>query len=300
MANLNMNNIFKKIRKLFVGGQWYIVYRNIGENTIYKQFPNPKGEFCADPIPFTYKGRNYIFCEQFKKNIKKGCIGYFEIINNKPVNKGIILERPYHLSYPCVFEYNNTIYMIPETSENKTVELYEAIDFPKKWKYIRTLLSGHDYVDTTVLIESHKPFLVTYHTNEKKYVLEKYDLDKNLESLKFSGSIEYFSNTGRGAGLYFKSNGLLIRPSQNCIHQYGQGMFLNRIDMESSYVETKVGEVTLSDVSVSGLNNIVGVHTYAILNGWEIVDVFSENFDCTYNIGCIIARKIRARQLKKK
>lgn len=295
-----LSSIFMKIRKLFVGGQWHIVYRNIVDKGSFLQFPNPKGEFCADPIPFSYRGKDYVFCEQFKKSVKKGCIGYFEIVNGKPINKGIILERPYHLSYPCVFEHKNTVYMIPETSENKTVELYEAVEFPKKWRYVRTLLSGHDYVDTTVLHESQKPFLVTYHTDEKKYILEKYDLDLNLESLKLSDSIEYSSNTGRGAGLYFRSNGLLIRPSQNCIYQYGQGMFLNKVDIEASYAETQIGELTLSDVSVDGLNNIIGVHTYATLNNWEIVDVFSENFDCTYNIGCIIARKIRARKLLKR
>ena len=36
------------------------------------------------------------------------------------------LETPYHLSYPFVFRHEDDIFMIPESSANRTVELYRA------------------------------------------------------------------------------------------------------------------------------------------------------------------------------
>ena len=71
-------SIKKKIRKLFVGGQWYIASRPVGSKCEFKVFNTPKGEFCADPIAISANGHSYIFCEQFLKRKMKGCIGYFE------------------------------------------------------------------------------------------------------------------------------------------------------------------------------------------------------------------------------
>ena len=44
----------------------------------------------------------------------------------------IVLREAFHLSYPYVFEWQNTIYMIPETLGANAVCLYEADEFPTK------------------------------------------------------------------------------------------------------------------------------------------------------------------------
>jgi hypothetical protein len=45
-----------------------------------------------------------------------------------------VLERSYHLSYPFIFRWGSDIFMIPETSDNRTVEVYRAVEFPGKWE----------------------------------------------------------------------------------------------------------------------------------------------------------------------
>jgi hypothetical protein len=61
-----------------------------------------------------------------------------------------VLERPYHLSYPFIFEWDGTTYMVPETEENRTVELSRAEEFPTRWTLDRVLLAGLRAVDGTL------------------------------------------------------------------------------------------------------------------------------------------------------
>ena len=39
------------------------------------------------------------------------------------------LERDYHLSYPFIFEWESRLYMIPETTVTRQVELYLCTEF---------------------------------------------------------------------------------------------------------------------------------------------------------------------------
>ncbi len=62
---------------------------------------------------------------------------------------GIVLEEPFHLSYPGVFEDDGAWYMVPESGEAGRVILYEATAFPMEWAESKTLLEGV-YRDPTV------------------------------------------------------------------------------------------------------------------------------------------------------
>ena len=50
------------------------------------------------------------------------------------------LEREYHLSYPFVFEWEDDVYLIPESTASKRVELYRAESFPDRWSLAGVLL----------------------------------------------------------------------------------------------------------------------------------------------------------------
>ena len=60
-----------------------------------------------------------------------------------------ILKLDYHLSYPCVFKVDHTWYMIPETSANKTIELWKCTEFPLKWEKHSNLIENIEAVDST-------------------------------------------------------------------------------------------------------------------------------------------------------
>ena len=45
-----------------------------------------------------------------------------------------VLEEPWHLSYPFLIEWGGDIWMIPESSTNRDIAIYRAVDFPLKWE----------------------------------------------------------------------------------------------------------------------------------------------------------------------
>lgn len=292
--------IKRKIRKLLIGGRWHVMYRPVNSQSPFIMAENPPREFCADPMIIEENGDTYIFCEQFREKDRKGCEGYFKFENGVPVNKGIILERPYHLSYPFVFKYRGCYYMIPETSENNTVELYNATSFPNKWEFCRVILKGHDYVDTTVMEENGVMTFVTYYTVDDGYVLEKYAFDENLDRITLLTTIHYKENIGRGAGQYFMRDNILYRPSQNCIRAYGEGMFINKVFSKGTqYKEEIVSEMTLNNTPIQGLRRKVAMHTYSVSSKYEVIDVFAERFDICFNLGNLLAKKRRVKSLQK-
>jgi len=46
---------------------------------------------------------------------------------------GVVLDEPWHLSYPFVLEEGGQMYMIPEGSKSGQLRLYRAQSFPTKW-----------------------------------------------------------------------------------------------------------------------------------------------------------------------
>lgn len=293
--------LVNKLQRLIYGGQWYVAYRNIGTEANFRLCQVARSEYCADPFVIEENGEIYIFCEQYKKRTRKGCIGYFKVVDGIPINKGIVLECPYHLSYPCVFKYNNCIYMIPESGENKTVELYKAVEFPNKWEKARVLLSGKGYVDTTVVIDKDDVSLLTYYRSDGKNILEKYSLSTTLSNAEKVCEKLFESNTGRGAGaIYKENNSILIRPSQNCVKSYGENIIMNRIIRNDTvYDEVPQRMISKENVIIEDAKNIVGIHTYACNYGYEVIDLFSRKIDLTYTIGNHIAKMKRIRKLMK-
>ena len=82
----------------------------------------------ADPFIFKYESKYFLFCEAYMRKTNKGVIRVFKINDDLSLEDlGNVIEQEYHMSYPHVFNTQNGIYMIPETSGNRTIELYKQI-----------------------------------------------------------------------------------------------------------------------------------------------------------------------------
>src|SRR6185369_11821980 len=95
--------------------------------------------FVADP--FMLGG--HLFFEVMRADEPRAEIGVASTENGVDWNyKQIALREDFHLSYPYVFEWQNTCYMIPETLGANAVCLYEAEDFPLRWSLRARLIEG--------------------------------------------------------------------------------------------------------------------------------------------------------------
>lgn len=273
------------LRKMFLGGVWYVGLRRIGNTpTRYVQVKTPKGQWIADPFLYETAGRTYLFVEQYFTEKQRAGIGVYEIINGEAVNNRIIIDNPYHMSYPCVFNCNGKHYMIPESSANNTIDLYEASHFPYEWKRVKSLISGEIYVDSTVYKHGDKYYLISYKKDTKGWHLVLFLLDMDKFVLNQVSEKIYDNNVGRPAGFLYMDKDLLIRPAQDCSRKYGESIILYKVNEleESGYSEEKFSIIDAQHSLFE--RNIDRVHTYNKTNEYEVIDVFKERIDLMHGI----------------
>ena len=274
-------NILKKINRVFHGGTWCVALKEKVCNS-YKLIPNLKGVWFADPFIIEKEGEKYIFCEGYEEKKDIGCIYCIREVNNTYVYTKII-ENPYHMSYPYVFKYKNIYYMIPETSENKTIELYQCISFPYSWKKVKNLVTGVACVDTNIHFSKKGIYLFTQTIDSKIKELVVYTLNFKTYETEKVFSITDVNNEQRNGGAFFEQEGTLLRVCQDSSNIYGEKLWIKEITLKNgAYHEKNLRSISVDDFKIkSTLSNSVfsRVHTYNQSENYEIIDVHTDKFD---------------------
>jgi hypothetical protein len=115
----------------------------------FRWIESPKGRFYADPFLIEVAGKTWAFFEDCDYASMIGNISCAEVVDGGLGKAITVLDRPYHLSYPCLFWEVDTLYMIPESCLNSTIELYRCSRFPDSWELVR-VLSKEQAMDTTI------------------------------------------------------------------------------------------------------------------------------------------------------
>jgi hypothetical protein len=111
---------------------------------------NPKGRYLADPFVYSREGKDYCFVEDFNVSKAHGSISVFDLTNDEASFIGYALCEPFHLSFPYLFEYNEQLYMVPETSQNADIRIYRCIDFPLKWELAGVAMKNVSAADSMI------------------------------------------------------------------------------------------------------------------------------------------------------
>ncbi len=106
--------------------------------------------FVADPFLFFENGTWHLFLEVYRPAMGGALAVATSSDGGSWTYEGLVLDEPFHLSYPQVFKYGESLYMIPETYEIGEVRLYTATDFPYTWTYTETLVAGLPFVDPSI------------------------------------------------------------------------------------------------------------------------------------------------------
>lgn len=224
----------------------------------------PKNEFWADPFLLTFKNIEYVFFENYSYKKKKGKISCGKIENNNITEVVDVLECDYHLSYPFIFEEDNELFMIPETLQNKRVEIFKCVDFPTKWELFSTAFENEPIVDTNYYkddLNQRWLFLNKGYGNDRCSELYIYKID----SLKMNTIQEHQQNPviidariARNADPIYTYNNKLIRPSQNNSNGiYGYGLNINEI---KKLTLDEYSEECLITVEPNFKKNLISTH----------------------------------------
>jgi hypothetical protein len=186
-----------------------------------------------------------------------------------------VLERDYHLSYPFLVEEEGQLYMIPESAENRTVEIYRCIDFPRKWRRERVLLDGLVAADATLHHADGRWWMfanVAANGAEIHDELHVFTSDSLLGDWQphAGNPVKSDVRCSRPAGRLFTQAGKLYRPSQICAPLYGAGVVLQRVtrldDVFEEHEERRI-------VPAAG-EGVLGLHTINRAGDLSVTDAF--------------------------
>jgi hypothetical protein len=227
----------------------------------------PRDVFWADPFLYKYKGQFYVFFENYSYKTRRGKISVGLVTGSKKEGYSIVdvrdvLDLDYHLSYPQIIEEAGELFLMPETHENKRLEVYRCVQFPEKWELYATAFEGEVLADATYFCDE----------NGDKWLLLNKGLTRNAElyvykidSLKLEHIHAHRANPvlidcrkARNGGAIFKYGAAYYRPSQINTHGiYGRGLQINRIK--------KLTLDEFEDEEVIGIEpnfkkNLIGIH----------------------------------------
>ena len=241
----------------------------------FEELVNPRGRFRADPFLFLSDGGTWLFFEEAEFATEKGVIGCMEIGPDGTCSEvGVVLERDYHLSYPFVFEWEGAHYMIPETSENRTIELYRATDFPRRWELEKVLFHDVFAVDTTLLEADGRFWLFSAMSeaggsgNDELFLFHA-DSPLGAWTPHPSNPIVSDVRCARPAGRVFRQDGAWIRPGQDCSSSYGAAIQLQRIEVLN---EREYREVPIGRIDPNWAPSLVATHTIDEDGGLAVID----------------------------
>ena len=214
-------------------------------------------DIVAHPFLVSRDSRYYMFFTTKNGKTNIGGIGLAESRNGLDWKyQRAVIQEPFVMSHPYVFEWQGDYYLIPETYKGTSVRLYKAEEFPTKWKYEGDLLEDGEFISPTVVRYHDKWWLFTSAPgNETLRLFYAADLRGRWTEHPLSPIVEKDLNTARPAGRPFVSGGYLYRLGQDCHPTYGNQVHAFRVTKMTPdmYSETMV-DVPVVKASLKGWN----------------------------------------------
>ena len=241
-------------------------------------------QFVADPFLIPVDGVWHMFLEVVaeREHGARGMIGHATSRDGFHWEyQRIVLEEPFHLSYPQVVAVGPDVFMIPETQEAGCVRLYRAAPFPHHWEHVQDLLTGPVFLDSTVFQHDGRWWMLTETSPDlQDDTLRLYHapaLTGPWREHPRSPIVHGDRRTARPAGSVVSLPGRLVRWAQ-CAHPpYGsdvRAVEITRLTVDD-YLEREIGGNPVLAGSRRGWNSR-GMHhldAHRLGDGWWIAAV---------------------------
>lgn len=225
----------------------------------------------ADPFVIESGGQHFMFFEEVLASSDRGRISFRRIQPDLTTTPPVpALEPPYHISYPFLVQDGGELFMIPETSANRTVELYRCIHFPERWRLGKILCRGVALVDTTAFRDGDTWFFFTTSSDTGELLLFFSDTLSGEWHYHRANPVSSHVRNARSAGALFRRGGRLIRPAQDATGGYGHAISLNHVTALS---RSEYAEHTVETICPTWSKGLLGTHTLNADDSVEVMDV---------------------------
>jgi hypothetical protein len=259
----------------FIKSPWQEAH--LEQGTIIK---NPPNRFFADPFVMTKDNRTICFLEDFDYSTKRGCITAVEILGDGQYQiLGPVIEEPFHMSFPYLFQYNGQLYMVPEAAESNAVKLYECVEFPLKWEFKKDIFSDYRAVDPMIFEHQGRWWLLCNKALEGNgdlsSILMAYWSDDPIDGTwnpHPENPLIFDCNIARNGGILLAKDEAPIRGRQKQgFYFYGKGLSLARIkDLSpSSFEEEEIRQI--DPTFFKGIKGCHHIHSSGIYTVYDFV-----------------------------
>jgi hypothetical protein len=264
--------------------RWFVAMRRNSGGSItdpdrldltgFREVPLPLGtEAMADPFLCEAEGRNYLLFEEVAAGTSRGRLGCLEVFEDGSCSEmKTILDRPYHLSYPCAVPANGELFLLPESYEAGRVDLYRFTRFPWEVELVAPLVEGLALVDTTpVFVNNRWYFFTTTAPPFLETLLFWSDRLDGAWNLHPSSPISCSVRNSRSAGNLFWKEGRLYRPAQDCSERYGYAIRVNEV---ARLTESEFEERRVNWIPPAWRPGLLGTHTWNESSRLQALDGF--------------------------
>jgi hypothetical protein len=270
------------VRRLHAADQWGLAWAfsksGRPSTTLYRfteEWPG-LGWSWADPFPVEADGGYHVFLEVVDRARRHGSIAVSRLSREGRFEAPeIVLEAPYHLSYPFVFQWRGQWFLMPESSNAERIEVFAARRFPYDWTLEAVLFNPVRAVDSTLVEVEGRWWLFTNQSAHPQ--LRNYD-----ELYAYHGPtpfgpwtphrrnpVKSDARSARGAGRFIWNGTTLFRPAQDASRRYGSAIAICRIDELSP---DRFRETPVSRIDPGWRPGLSGTHTLNTCPGLTMID----------------------------
>lgn len=242
--------------------QWFVLLgRPSGGRWRLREFealvPPPR-RIWADPFPLVDDDANdhsepALLVEDMAEDVGRGAIALLQRESTGWVATPVI-DEPYHLSYPYLFEWEGETFMVPESEAGREISLYRMGDTAKEWCRMPALMTGVRAVDTSLLFHEGRIWMFTSFLREPDFASHYRELHL-FHALTFpttqwtphpDNPVVCDARHARMGGGFLRHDGNLFRIAQGArLGEYGTSIELRRIVRldTDGYVEVPAGSI---------------------------------------------------------
>ncbi|PKP01965.1 MAG: hypothetical protein CVU11_13645 [Bacteroidetes bacterium HGW-Bacteroidetes-6] len=261
-------------RRLFIYERWHVESGLVSNSPFDLMKPdfewNPKNrrEFLADSFVCVTSQSFHIYAESFSYKLGKGSIS---VASSDGTVKQLI-ERPTHLAYPYIFEYDNNRWLIPENADSGSCIAYQLSECGD---IIREhVLLNLPVVDPSVVFFEDRFYLFcglkNDYPNEKLYVFWANEFYGEWTP-HFLNPVKVSPVGSRSGGTIFEWQNNYYRPAQVSQRFYGEKVQIYNILQLSPHEFSEVIECEILPESIN--KKASGLHTFSLSDKRYVVDL---------------------------
>ena len=237
--------------------------------------------YLADPFGLLRGDALHVFVEAFDYRQKRAVIERHELDAQSLQwrSKHTVLDLPFHLSYPFVFEHEGEVYMVPESHQAGEVALSKADATLNHWVRQQALMEGLPAADAS-LIEFEGRWWMFYtlvgakgRDQRELHIAHAPHLTGPWTPMA-DNPVRVDRHGARPAGRPFLDHqGRVLLPVQDCSGGYGSATRLLRmLELTPDGVQIEALDWRLTGDLVSR-EYAAGLHTFSACGPYTLIDV---------------------------